>query len=187
MLHSSKWTYNTAASAGVGLGRLLMSGGMFVLNDPQEVPHRFSYKGFGTGFEHALLPKGFRLPQIPLPKTVMKGGSVAGGGSTTNFDGGGSVYYSGGHEPNPEDFAGFTLYLDGGAGVIAAEAGSIFMTGMRKEIIVPFMFAPAIFGDYLFTSPAPLVLLQGKSVGLIDSIGFGLMFGQISYNGLYDG
>lgn len=61
------------------------------------------------------------------------------------------------------------------------------MTGMREEILVPFLFAPAIFSNYLFTNSAPIVLLYGVSEGLIDSLGRGLMFGKISYNGVYDG
>lgn len=186
-LKSSNWSYNTAASANITFGRLLVSGGMFVLDDPQKRSHRFAYKGVGLSLlEHKLLPKGFQLPQIPLPKSVLKSGHVGAGGATTNFNGDGLIFYSGNDEPKPEDFEGFTLYGDLAAGVLVGYSGSLFMTGMRKEILVPFLFAPAIFSNYLYTSSAPVVWLQGMHEGLVDVASAGLTFGSITYNGPYE-
>jgi hypothetical protein len=188
MFQVSAWTYKIAASGGVGLGKLLVSGGMFVLEDPQERLHRFAYQGLGLSLgERKLLPKQLRLPEIALPKILMKNGSLTAGGATTNFDGGGIVLYSGKREPGPEDFQGYTLYSEFNAGVLVGYGFSAFVAGMRKEMIVPFMFAPSIFSDYLFTSSAPIILFNGMSEGLIESVGLGLSFGTITYDGPYDG
>jgi len=55
----SKWTFDTSAGIGLGLGVFALSGGMIILKDPQSHSHHFHYGGFGVGFSH-----GFSLTKI---------------------------------------------------------------------------------------------------------------------------
>jgi hypothetical protein len=185
MLHLSEWEYNTAASGGMSFGPVLISGGMFVLNDSQKRPFKFTYKGFGFGLASKRLPAPVRLPDIALPGSIFKGGTIAGTGATTGFDGDGLIFRKGNREPEPEEFAGITMYAEAGGGVLIAQGVTLFLTGIREEAFVPYLMAPALISRFVFKEASSVVMLYGASEGLVDGASASLMLGTISYEGPY--
>ncbi|WP_213230201.1 hypothetical protein [Caballeronia sp. NK8] len=159
---------------------------MIVLTDAAGKTHQFKYGGIGGSTGISRLPSRFRLPDIPIPKFLSKSGTIVGSGATTDFDGGGWVFQTSDRKLSPEDFEGPTLYFEFSGGVLIAGGVSVLLVGLKEEIVVPFIFNPALFSNLLFGHASALIVAVGVSEGFIDGIGAGMMFGSISYGGLYD-
>ncbi|SAK54368.1 hypothetical protein AWB80_01978 [Caballeronia pedi] len=181
MIERSKWTYETAASGGASIGELMLSGGSFILKDPTQTLHRFRYAGLGAGVGWgARVPKSIRLPDFNLPRS---GTSLSASGATTDYPGRGWVYRCRKPELKPSDFAGMTIYVDAGAGLLVAESFSGFIAGIDQRAMIPWMFNPGLFANAIGASARALVGLRGMSEGLIDGVGLGFMLGSITYTG----
>lgn len=168
-LRDSKWSYETGATGGVGLGPVLASGGMVKLTDPAGNSEKFHYSGIGMG-----LGRSMRLPGIPdlnLPRVLHLPRSPAATGSSVNFASTGAVYMTSAFqrgELTRSDLVGGTIYVDAGAGVIVDGLNaSVMLLGLNTALLLLAMAMPgtALLGNLVHAAPAVLVMV-GASVGL---------------------
>jgi hypothetical protein len=182
----SRWTYDTSAGGGVGVGPVSVSRGMFVLDDPSDRKYKYRYETGGLGLGSGLrLPSRLQLPEIKLPRFISKDGTITGTGATTDFFGRGVIYRFKEKELEANDFAGMTLSLEVSAGVLVAAAGTLFLTGLNIKMIAAWIFNPGLFTNALFSTATSMILMGGASEGLIDGISLQPMIGSISYEGPY--
>jgi hypothetical protein len=169
-LRESKWTYNTAATSGIGIEMLSASSGTIVLTDPSQQDHSFSYAGFGIGFISVPIPK-IKLPPIPLLNR-----EIGANGAAKSFYGGGVLYMTSsfhGQDLAKSDMQGGTVYLDGNTGLLVGYGGSVMLLGINTAYLAPWLLNPGIGGNLaanaIQNAPA-LLLMHGQTEGLIASI-----------------
>jgi hypothetical protein len=179
-LRESKWSFNTSATAGLGIELLSMSGGKIVLDDPQKQTHDFSYTGFGLGVFDKPIPK-IKLPPVPI---LNRG--ISGSGSVEGFYSDGYLYMTDsfhGHELTKSDIQGSTVYLDASAGLLAGYGASVMLLGINTALLMPSLVNPGLFSNLaanaIRSAPA-LLFMHGQSEGLIASIaGVSAMIGYL--------
>ncbi|MBN3850508.1 hypothetical protein G3N58_27350 [Paraburkholderia sp. Ac-20342] len=90
-----------------------------------------------------------------------------------------------GDELEAQNFEGGIIYLDWSAGYLAGWSGSYLLAGINLEIMKAAMvpWAGGTFLRQAIMSAPVFIKTQGRMEGLTDSIGAGLMFGQIHYQG----
>lgn len=186
-LRESRWRYDTGAGGGTGLELLLVSGGVIVLDPPSGQPQQFAYTGEGIGVSVPLL-KWLKLQKLELPKLTVRGHGIGATGSTKGFDSGGAVYMSEafhGAELQAKDFAGGVIYIDWSIGYLAGWAGSYMLAGIDPELMTAAMvpWAGAAFIRQAMMSAPVFIKTHGRMEGLTDSMGGGLMFGHMVYEG----
>ncbi|MDR5762536.1 hypothetical protein [Caballeronia sp. LZ035] len=181
MLEPSQWTYETAGAGGVSIGKLLVSGGKFILRNPEGRFHAFNYAGIGMNMGSIrLLPKNLGLPDLVLPRSKTQMGAS---GATTDFPGRGVVYRFHERELVPNDFTGISAYIEVGAGVLMAGAATGFITGLSRHALIPWLLNPGLFSHAILANLHALIVLGGASEGLLDTMGGGIMCGAISDEG----
>jgi hypothetical protein len=194
-LRTSKWTYDTGATGGAGLGPLLVSGGTFFLKDPAGQEQQFHYAGggFGWGRSIGLIPKKLNWS---LPKFLKIAHEPAATGSTKDFFSGGLVCMTGsfrGDELKRSDLVGPTIYIDASAGIVAdGFSVSVMLLGLNQTLLMMGIAMPQLpfFRIAMNEARALLVMyganvglqsgtLQSKALGVSAGVGAGLMFGNI--------
>jgi len=184
----SKWSFNTSATGGAGVGFVVGSGGLIRLNTPDKSIASFHYGGIGVG-----LSIGGKTPKLPkLPRIDLKGKS--GAGSSTEFNSYGYVFLMEGckkDELAPTDFEDPCVYLDVGAGVIAGYSGTAMLAGISPIALlkagltgsgVPDIWAIA---DAMSTAQA-LILMHGWNGGLQIGGGASVSIGYLHLSKVTD-
>ncbi|MBN3803233.1 hypothetical protein GXB81_09215 [Paraburkholderia sp. Ac-20336] len=166
---------------------LLASGGVIVVDPPSGPPRKFEYSGVGIGLSIPIL-KWLKLQKLELPKISIRGHGIGGSGSAKGFDSNGTVYMTEtfhGDELEAQNFEGGIIYLDWSAGYLAGWSGSYLLAGINLELMKAAMvpWAGGTFLRQAIMSAPVFIKTQGRMEGLTDSIGAGLMFGQIHYQG----
>ncbi|BCQ23427.1 hypothetical protein NK8_15560 [Caballeronia sp. NK8] len=183
-IRDSKWKCKTGAAYGANVGPMLFSGGDVTFRAPGGQQWAFSYRGLGSGVEFARLPTSLRLPQIQLPKFVLKSGSLSGTLATADFFGRGGVWMMpgfNGKELADTDFEGPALYMDVSAGVLVSAGCSLILCGgFDIESMVAALMHRKWF---IFDIAHALIILVGESAGLVDGAGAGFMMGNMSNKG----
>lgn len=155
---SSAWKFETSATGGLGIGLAAASGGLIRLADPSGKLVDFHYGSIGAGVSF-----GGKLPKIPkLPKIDLKGKTLT--GSTVDFDSKGLVYVTeacDADELTMDDLRGPCITVDGGAGVVAGVAGTIFCLGVSPLLLA--MGTPAL--ALAIASSKAVLLVAGVNVG----------------------
>ncbi|MDR5761548.1 hypothetical protein [Caballeronia sp. LZ035] len=181
MLEESLWSYETSGAGGGTFGDLALSSGRFILKSPEGVFHAYRYRGFGPGLGITRrVPEPIPLADLKLPRG--KTGSAT--GSTTDFPGRGWVYRLHKPEFKLRDFESYTLYADASAGFLIAQGVTGLIVGISEKALVPWIFAPGLSAHAITASEKSVVILRGRSEGLIDGVGFGLFVGHVLYMGL---
>lgn len=188
----SQWTFNTSATGGVGVGFVVGSGGLIVLNTPDNFQASFHYGGIGAG-----LSFGGKLPKIPkLPKIDLKGKS--GAGSTTDFTSTGTVYVMEGckkDELTPTDFEDPCVFIDAGGGAIVGYSGTAMLAGISSMALLKAgltaglvpgtLVDPLVLADVLSTAQA-LILMRGWNAGLQIGGGASVSIGYLHLSKVVD-
>jgi hypothetical protein len=182
----SSWAFYTSAGGGGGIGPLIVSGGMFVLKDPDGKLQRFNYAGSGLGWSFPL-PKLLRTPHLTLPTIMYKGQEIGATGATVDFPGEGIVYITEachGSDLTPKQIEGGAIYFDAGIGWLRGFSGTIMMAGINPELLEAGVLIQRVMNLAISTAPA-VIFMYGQNEGLQQSAGLDGMFGQISYKGLF--
>ncbi|WP_431018543.1 hypothetical protein ACQ4K0_10980 [Burkholderia cepacia] len=186
-LRESQWKFKTGAGGGVGLDLFLASGGVIVLKPPSGQLEQFAYTGTGMGVSVPIL-KWLKLGKLELPKLNVRGHGVSGAGATKGFDSDGDVYMTEafhGQELQLKNFEGGVIYIDWSIGYLAGWSGTFMLAGIDPRLMklatVP--VAGGIFMRQAIMSAPIFIKTQGQMEGLADSLGIGLMFGQMTYQG----
>jgi len=156
---------------------------MLVLQDQAKLAHRFAYHGLGISVG---VPVSRFLPKVVLPKIVINGKYIGATGATTDFPSGGVVYATSTTraELTTHDFEGGAIFLELGAGLLFGGSVTAIFTGVSEYMEQVGCIFPQFIGAALSTARAT-IFMYGANEGLQESIGVGLMFGQITYKGLY--
>ncbi len=88
-----------------------------------------------------------------------------------------------GDELQTKNFEGGVIYLDWSIGYLAGWAGSYMLAGINLELMKAAMmpWAGGVFLHRAIMSAPVFIKTHGRMEGLADSIGGGLMFGQMAY------
>jgi hypothetical protein len=179
----SKWTFNTSATGGVGVGYLAGSGGLIQLLAPDKKRLvNFHYAGGGGG-----ISRGGSLPKIgKLPPLNLKGKSAS--GSTTDFHSFGDIYIMEGfnkEELDETDFRGPCIFVDAGASiVIAGWSGTVLFVGIPPTTLLLLLAAgpapAALTFNLALASAKAVIMVHGQNAGLqLPSIGVSLNMGYL--------
>ncbi|WP_321818263.1 MULTISPECIES: hypothetical protein [unclassified Paraburkholderia] len=184
-LRESNWKYDTGAGGGGGIDVVLASGGVVVLDPPTGQPEQFAYAGVGMGITFPIL-KWLKLGKLELPKLNVQGRSVGASGATKGFDSSGKVYMTEafrGTELEIRNFEGGVIYVDWSLGYLAGWSGTFMLAGIDPRLMklatVP--VAGAAFMRQAIMSAPVFIRTVGRMEGLTDSLGGGIMFGQLTY------
>ena len=186
-LRRSAWQYNTGAGGSVSVGPLSASRGLIALDDPSGKPKRFDIATFGIGWNVMRLPAKLRLPDIPLPRAVFKGNSLAGSGSSSDFIATGWVYINHtftGNELKESDFEGGACSIEMGGGVLVAGSITAMYVGIPVQLMMAAIANP-MFSRLALNAAKAVVILLGVSEGLMDGIGATASVGALTYRGDY--
>jgi hypothetical protein len=160
---SSKWTFNTSATGGIGLGCFAGSGGLIQLQTPDKQRLvSYHYAGAGVGFS-----RGGRLSKLgKIPPIDLKGRS--GTGSTTDFPSYGTIYMMEAcdkEELAEDDFKGACTFIDGGAGlIIAGWSGTALLVGIPPLLLSAGVAVPMSMPIAMGSAKA-LILMTGLNAG----------------------
>lgn len=182
----SAWQFYTSAGGGVGLGPVLVSGGMFVLRDPENNLQQFNYAGSGLGMSFSL-PKMLGRPNLSLPQIMLHGHELGATGATADFPSDGIVYVTEAcHGPDltPNQIEGGAVYFDAGVGWLRGYAGTMLIAGMNTTLLQTAVALPHLMG-FALSQATVVVLMKGQNEGLQQSAGVDYMLGQVSYHGHY--
>ena len=186
-LRKSGWKYSTGAGGGASIEFVMASGGDIILTTPDERAQSFYYGGVGVGLGVGLklprvkLPK-FTIPEIKVPK--LAGRNVGGAGSTFDFPSGGLVFMTSafrGEELSRSDLQGATVYLDGSAGAVVSQAGTVMLLGINSAKLAFGLTSPSriwMAEEAIFQAPA-LLYMHGRSAGLQAGFGAGVFIGYM--------
>lgn len=186
VLRHSDWRFHTSAGADIGIANLMLSRGMFALDDPAGASWQFGYAGSGIGFGFPIA-KYFR--KLGLPPVYLNGQQIAGTGSTTDFPSFGGVYatpFTKGRDLTLADFEGGAAYVELGAGMVVGGGAALFFLGINRYVLQAAASFPQFIGKALETSSA-VIYTYGVNEGLVDSVSGGLLFGEVTSQGAYDG
>ena len=160
---------------------------MFVLRTPEGQLLRFNYGGSGMGWTFPF-PKMLRLPQLTLPKIMLSGHEFGAIGSTADFPSNGVVYVTEachGPDLSAQQIEGGTIYFDGGLGYLRGYGVSVFLAGLNEELMEAGILIPRAMELAIASAPA-VIFIKGQNEGLQESVGGGILFGQIAEKGQYD-
>lgn len=90
-----------------------------------------------------------------------------------------------GSELQTKNFEGGVIYVDWSIGYLAGWAGSYILAGINPDLMRAAMvpWAGAAFLRQAIMSAPVFIKTHGRMEGITDSMGAGLMFGQMVYHG----
>jgi hypothetical protein len=159
----SAWTFDGSGGGGVGLGFFAASRGTLQLKDPHGKSHQFGYGGVGAGIS----TPGVKLPKIgQLDIGKLDVSSAVGPAPFTSV---GRVFkmksIATGSDLTVNDFKGYCVLLDVGAGVVAGGGATAMLFGI--PLYAGGLIAVPKIGVQLFLKTARgLVLMAGYNVGI---------------------
>jgi hypothetical protein len=187
ILRRSGWKFDTSAGGGMSYGPFSAEAGSVGLYDLEGRKHKYFFNAFGPSVVRSLTTF-LHIPQVSLPKFIIKKDELTGSYSTTDFNSYGALFltesFKGTDLKDPRSLEGGTVYLEGAAGYLLGGTGSLMTMGIDRELLVLGIVKPELISVAIRSAPAVLAM-TGLNEGLQNVGGIGFMLGQITYKGLY--
>jgi hypothetical protein len=172
----SKWTFDTSAGIGLGLGLLALSGGLTSLKDPINNTHHLHYGGLW----HWVFPR--TLPyKNANPETIIQNYLPSGSGSYIDFPSAGVVYKTNafkGKELTKADICGAAAYAEVGAGMVAGYGAALMFLNINQILTLANIPAPQFHLTEIAIARSPAVLfMRGANMGPQAGAGLNAMLG----------